>query len=77
MYTNKEIIAEINHELENEIKQSKNFAKENFTTEAIKKNDVINNIWKWLANKLLGSLKIKVTIYWKDKEIFSYVIPKD
>ena len=77
MYTNENLINDLNSELEIEIEKEQSFAKENFTKEALKKHNVTNNVMRFILNKILHNFKIKVTVTYKDNVLFEYEIPKN
>lgn len=40
------------------------------------KHGIMKRVYFALLGRLLGKLKVKVTIYWNDNVLFEYVIPK-
>lgn len=72
-----QIIKSIEDDIEQEIKESDQFAKENLNSRSRAKTTLMNKIWLTIVNGLLGNFKVKITLYYKDKVIFEYEIPKE
>lgn len=78
MYTNKDLINEMNLELEQELVANEKFAEENFTEKAIEKNKLMNSTTRWLIGKILGNFKVQFRILNKKNEvIFEWTIPQN
>jgi len=72
----KEFVAEVEKTVDEEIKKS-SLHDEDLTKSARVRNGILNRIWWTITNGLLGLFKVKITLYYRDKIIFEYVIPKD
>lgn len=68
-----DIEKEVYKELENENKQSKAMLKKAYA----ERHNLMTRILQKMFGKLLTKLKIKIVVLWDEKEIFTYVIPKD
>lgn len=72
----KEFIAEVEKNVDEEIKNS-SLHNEDLTKTAKIRNAIMNRIWWTITNGLLGLFKVKITLYYRDKVVFEYVIPKE
>lgn len=72
-----QIIQTIEGEIDKEINESDEFAKENLNSKSRAKTTLMNKIWHTIISGLLGNFKVKITLYYREKIIFEYEIPKD
>lgn len=71
-----EFITEIENLVDQEIKEtSRN--DEDLTKKAKMRYGIMNRIWFTLTKQILGKFKVKITLYYNDKVIFEYEIPKE
>ena len=75
--TTDEILKTIESETEKELNEQNNAIANDFGELAGKKAGIMKRVYMALLTKLIGNLKVKVTIYWNDNVIFEYVIPKN
>lgn len=71
------ILTDLIQEAQEQFNEEEKFAIEELNENAMKKSKLMSNIWLFVVKKLLGKLKIKITIYWGEKTILEYIIPKD
>ena len=72
-----QMIDEIHHDIEKSIEEDEKFTKEYGNARLKTENKIMNRIFWSIFNKLFGSFKLKVTLYYKDKVVFEYEIPKE
>ena len=68
-----EISDEVFKELETNSKNDKKYLKQAYA----ERSSLFYKVMEKMLGKLLFKLKIKIVVYWDDKELFSYVIPKN
>ena len=70
-----EFINEVEKLVDTEIKNSQvNDA--DLNTKAKVRNGIMNRIWYTLTKQLLEAFKVKITLYYNEKVIFEYEIPR-
>jgi len=72
-----EMMNEISKDVEKQIAAEKEIAEATFNEKTQIRNSIMNKIWMIITKKILGAFKVKITLYYNEKIVFEYVIPKD
>lgn len=64
---------ELHDEIERQISENTEFLK----SEHSKPRNMILGVWQTILRKIMYKLKVRVQVYWSDKLLFEYEIPKD
>ena len=68
---------EISKDVEKQVAAEKEIAETTFNEKTQIRNSIMNKIWMVITKKILGAFKVKITLYYNEKIVFEYVIPKD
>lgn len=71
-----QFIGEVENELDNCLQKEKKLEVD-LNQKAKIRNGIMNKIWWSIFTKLLGGFKVKITLYYNEKVIFEYEIPKE
>lgn len=70
-------IGDVNKEILCELAKEKAYNKATLNKTTLAKSNFILTLLEKMLGKLLFKLKIKIVVLWDDKELFTYVIPKN
>jgi len=72
-----DMIKDIEQDVDKQIVSDKEFAEENLNEKMKIRSGIMSRIWKSVTIGLLKKFKIKITLYYNNKVVFEYEIPKD